>query len=78
MTQHPDNAPSTPSRDNKPLSRDTPSGPGSGDERKLEDKIGDNIDLFKSVFADSDSEVGNLAIKISPITIFTTVLKFPI
>ena len=34
------------------------------DERKLEDKIGDNIDLFKSVFADSDSEVCSFALKI--------------
>ena len=31
------------------------------DERKLEDRIGDNVDLFKSVFADSDSEVSDIS-----------------
>ena len=75
VSQHPDNAPSSTSRDT--LSRDTGSaGPSAGaaiseDERKLEDKIGDNIDLFKSVFADSDSEVcKSLQVKVLKISYF--------
>ena len=80
VSQHPDNAPLSTSRDTlsrDTLSRDTGSaGPSAGaviseDERKLEDKIGDNIDLFKSVFADSDSEVcKSLKVKILKISYF--------
>ena len=62
------------SRDTTRASRDTTRGndsvsrsaaPGTSavpeDERKLEDRIGDNVDLFKSVFADSDSEVSDMS-----------------
>ena len=50
-------------RGNDSASRGAAPGPSAvpEDERKLEDRIGDNVDLFKSVFADSDSEVSDMS-----------------
>lgn len=61
--QHPDNKASssrdpTPlSRDPEPLSRDPETPEPAEDNVKLEDRIGAQMDLFKSVFADSENEV---------------------
>ena len=60
VTQHPDNVPSSSndSRDVTTPSRDVTGGKAvEEDDRKLEEKFGEKMDLFKSVFADSDSEV---------------------